>query len=81
VLLVHGADDTLAPPEESERMAERLTASGGTVQLLVVPGAGRLFNFRQSPQAALAWDATLAWLDRYLHPTPRGADAPRLGVP
>jgi dienelactone hydrolase len=81
VLLVHGADDTLAPPEESERMAERLTASGGTVQLLVVPGAGRLFNFRQSPQAALAWDASLAWLDRYLHPTPRGADAPRLGAP
>ena len=58
-----------------------LTASGDTVQLLVVPGAGRLFNFRQSPQAALAWDATLAWLDRYLRPTPRGADAPRLGAP
>jgi dienelactone hydrolase len=81
VLLVHGAQDTLALPEESERMAEHLTASRDTMQLLLVPGAGRLFNFRQPPQATLAWDATLAWLDRYLRPTPRGADAPRLGAP
>src|SRR5262249_1005315 len=30
VLLVHGAQDTLAPPEESVRMAERLQAFGDT---------------------------------------------------
>jgi dienelactone hydrolase len=71
VLFVHGAQDTLLPPEESERMAERLKASGGTTEVLVVPGAGRLFNFRQPQQATHAWQATLAWLDRYLHPTPR----------
>lgn len=62
-------------------MAERPTAAGDTVQLPVVPGAERLFNFRQPQQAGLAWDATLAWLDRYLRPTPRGADAPRLREP
>jgi dipeptidyl aminopeptidase/acylaminoacyl peptidase len=71
VLFVHGAQDTLLPPEESERMAERLKASGDTTELLVVPGGERLFNFRQPQQATHAWQATLAWLDRYLHPTPR----------
>jgi dipeptidyl aminopeptidase/acylaminoacyl peptidase len=73
VLFVHGEDDTLLPLEESQRMAERLKASGATAELLVVPDAGRLFNFRQPQQATEAWDATLAWLDRHLRPTsPRG---------
>jgi len=71
VLFVHGAEDTLLPLEESERMAERLQASGGTAEVLVVPGGGRLFNFRQPQQATDAWQVTLAWLDRYLHPTPQ----------
>ena len=48
-----------------------LKASGDTTELLVVPDEGRLFNFRQSQQATQAWQAALAWLDRYLHPTPR----------
>jgi dienelactone hydrolase len=72
VLLVHGADDTLLPLEESERMAERLKASGATVKVLVVPEAGRLFNFREPSQAKHAWDATLAWLTKYLRPSPGG---------
>jgi hypothetical protein len=40
-----------ALPEESERMADRLKASGATTEVLVVPGGGRLFNFRQPQQA------------------------------
>ena len=52
-------------------MAERLKASGDTTEVLVVPDGGRLFNFRQPQQATKAWQATLAWLDRYLHPTPQ----------
>jgi dipeptidyl aminopeptidase/acylaminoacyl peptidase len=71
VLFVHGASDTLLPLEESERMAERLKASGDTTEVLVVPDGGRLFNFRQRQEATHAWQATLAWLDRYLQPTPR----------
>lgn len=66
VLLIHGANDTLALPEESERMAEQVKASGGTTEVLLLPGGTRLFNFRQTQQAAVAWDATLAWLARYL---------------
>src|SRR5262249_35009474 len=53
VLLIHGADDTLALPEESERMSERLNASGDTTKLIIVPGAGRLFNFRDPQQATI----------------------------
>ena len=73
VLLVHGADDTVVPPEESTRMAERLKASGATTELLVIPGAGRLFNFHQPEPASQAWQATVAWLDRYLQPTQQAA--------
>jgi dipeptidyl aminopeptidase/acylaminoacyl peptidase len=76
VLFVHGAQDTLAPPDESERMAEKLVASGDTVKLLIVPGGTRLFNFRQPQQAAAAWTATLEWLDRYLRPIPSERSAP-----
>ncbi len=69
VLFVHGAQDTLLPPDESTRMAERIRAAGGTAEVLVVPDAGRLFNFRQPQQAATAWRATVEWLGRYLRPT------------
>src|SRR5579862_603063 len=72
VLLVHGEQDTLAFPTESERMSEHLKASGTTTNLLIVPGGERLFNFRQPQQAAVAWDATVEWFDRYLRPTPSG---------
>jgi len=70
VLFVHGARDTLLPPEESERMAERLKASGTITEVLLLPEGGRLFNFRQPQLATQAWQATLAWFDRYLRPTP-----------
>jgi dienelactone hydrolase len=70
VLLVHGAQDTLAPPDESERFSEKLVAAGDTTRLLIVPGGTRLFNFRQPQQATEAWTATLEWLDRYLRAIP-----------
>ena len=76
VLLVHGADDTLALPEESQRMADELKAHGGTTKLLIVPGGERLFNFHQPQQAKVAWDATLEWFDRYLRQSGRAGGAP-----
>jgi len=69
VLFVHGAEETLIPPEESERMAARMKASGHTAEVLLVPDGGRFFNFRQPQQATQAWQATLKWLDRYLRQT------------
>jgi dipeptidyl aminopeptidase/acylaminoacyl peptidase len=70
VLQIHGAEDTLAYPEESERMHEALQAAGVHSKLMLVPGGKRLFNFRQPEQAKVAWDATIEWLDRYLKQTP-----------
>jgi dienelactone hydrolase len=69
VLFVHGAQEALIPPEESERMAARMKASGHTAEVLLVPDGGRFFNFRQPQEATKAWQATLAWFDRYLRPT------------
>ena len=73
VLLVHGADDTTAPASESIRMADRLVALGTPVELLVVPDAVHIFNFRQPEQAGIAWDATLEWLELTLRPLDRTA--------
>jgi len=66
VLLIHGERDTTAPVEESQRMAERLSTLGKPVELLVIPGAVHIFNFRQPEEAAIAREATLRWFDRYL---------------
>jgi dipeptidyl aminopeptidase/acylaminoacyl peptidase len=62
VLLIHGADDTSAPVGESERLAKALKELGREVELMVIPDAGHVFNFKQPEQARRAWDATLAWL-------------------
>jgi dipeptidyl aminopeptidase/acylaminoacyl peptidase len=66
VLLIHGDRDTSAPIAESERLAERLRALNKDVRLLVVPGGRHIFNFRQPREAALAWSATVDWLDTHL---------------
>lgn len=68
VLLVHGADDTSAPLEESRRLERALRDRGRDVELLVVPDAGHVFNFKDRDVAQRAWDATLEWLRRHLPP-------------
>jgi dipeptidyl aminopeptidase/acylaminoacyl peptidase len=68
VLLVHGADDTSAAVEESRRLERALRERGREVELIVVPGAGHVFNFRHEEQARRAWQATLDWLRRHLLP-------------
>lgn len=66
VLLVHGDHDRSAGVEESRRLAARLQELGGQVELLVIPGAGHVFNFRSRERALPAWEATVRWLDRYV---------------
>jgi dipeptidyl aminopeptidase/acylaminoacyl peptidase len=68
VLLIHGADDTTAPVEESRRLERALKERGRDVELIVVAGAGHVFNFRQPEEARRAWDATLDWLRKHLSP-------------
>ena len=68
VLLVHGADDTSAPVEDSRRLERALAARGRDVQIIVVPGAGHVFNFKDPEAARRTWDATLDWLRAHLAP-------------
>lgn len=69
VLLVHGAEDTSAPVGESRRLEEALKERGREIELLVIPGVGHVFNFsRDEEEARHAWEATLAWLRRFLRP-------------
>ena len=72
VLLIHGDRDKSAGVEQSRRLAARLRELGREVELLEVPGAGHVFNFRNREMADLAWNATLRWLDRYLKKPPAG---------
>jgi dipeptidyl aminopeptidase/acylaminoacyl peptidase len=66
VLLIHGADDTSASVEESRRLERALRDRGREVDLIVVPGAGHVFNFREPEEARRTWDATLEWLRKHL---------------
>jgi dipeptidyl aminopeptidase/acylaminoacyl peptidase len=80
VLLIHGEDDTSAPAEESRRLERALKERGREVELLVVPGVGHVFNFREKAEAQRAWDATLDWLGKQLTPV-RAQSDPRSSVP
>jgi dipeptidyl aminopeptidase/acylaminoacyl peptidase len=42
-LFLHGSADELVPPRQSRRLAEALTAAGGTATVELVPGAGHMF--------------------------------------
>ena len=42
-LFLHGSADGLVPPRQSRRLAEALTAAGGTATVELVPGAGHMF--------------------------------------
>jgi len=67
-LLIHGDRDRSAGVDESRRLAARLEELGTKVELLVVPDAGHVFNFRDREKAELAWEATVRWLDRHVKP-------------
>lgn len=68
VLLIHGADDTSASVEESQRLERALRERGREVELIVVPGVGHVFNFKDPETARHTWDATLDWLRKHLAP-------------
>ena len=45
------------PPKRGKSPAQRLADLRRPVELLVIPGVGHVFNFRDRRQAGLAWDA------------------------
>jgi dienelactone hydrolase len=79
VLLVHGDRDRSAGVQQSRRLEAKLRELGTPVELLVVPEAGHVFNFRNREKAELAWQATVRWLQRYLRQAD-GATAVRSGT-
>lgn len=60
-LLIHGASDTVVPPEESERIAAR---APGSVELLLLDGADHVFSDSAATMASevVSWLADLAEL-------------------
>jgi len=69
ILLVHGEVDTSASVEESRRLERALEERGREVELIVVPGAGHVFNFKEPKAVAQkVWDTTLDWLQKHLAP-------------
>jgi dienelactone hydrolase len=66
VLLIHGERDRSAGLNESVRLAERLRELNREVELVVIPDAGHVFNFRDREKARKAWEATIQWLDLHL---------------
>jgi len=69
VLLVHGAQDSAAPVDESRRLAARLAALGRDVELVVIAGGRHVFNFKDPAQAQYSWQIALQWLARHLGAT------------
>jgi acetyl esterase/lipase len=66
ILLIHGADDSVVPVEQSQLLAKKLKMSGSPVGLLVVGGAGHDFDEKNRTNGRLAFAAVLAFLDDHL---------------
>jgi len=65
ILLIHGADDTVVPVEQSKLFANKLHKAGRPVSLLVVEG-GHDFEEKNKTNGRLAFAAVLAFLDDHL---------------
>jgi acetyl esterase/lipase len=85
-LLLHGGDDRLVLPGNSERFASRLRAAGDEVELRIVPGIGHigLVNGFYSARFSPALRASLDWIDgepgpplTRLAPAPSALPVPR----
>jgi acetyl esterase/lipase len=63
MLLIHGADDSVVPVEQSQLFAKKLQKSGRPVSLLVVDGAGHDFEEKNKSNGRLVFAAVLAFLD------------------
>jgi len=62
VLLVHGANDTLVPPSQSEAMFRALKAAGKGVELKIVPNCGHVIP------TPLHFEDSVKWFEKALAP-------------
>jgi len=66
VLLVHGEKDRTFPLRQSQRFCQAMRSAGKSCELLVVPGAGHVFNFLNVEQGEMAWQETMRFLEQHL---------------
>lgn len=66
MLLIHGADDSIVPVEQSRLFAKKLQESGRPISLLIVEGAGHDFEEKNPTNGRLAFAAVFAFLDDHL---------------
>jgi dipeptidyl aminopeptidase/acylaminoacyl peptidase len=70
VLLVHGEKDRTFPLRQSQRLCQALRSAGNSCELLIVPGAGHVFNFLNVEQGKMAWEKTTQFLELHLKRDP-----------
>jgi dienelactone hydrolase len=68
VLLIHGDRDPTVSIEQSRLLKAKLDDLGRHAELLEIPGAVHVFNFKDAAQAATAWRATVDWFRKTLQP-------------
>jgi acetyl esterase/lipase len=84
ILLIHGADDSVVPVDQSKLLETKLRESGRPVSLIVVGGAGHDFEEKNKTNRHMALAAVLAFLDDHLlapHPNPPHLGEGRVGGP
>jgi len=65
-MLIHGTDDTDVPYEQSVLMASEFDEHGVAYELVTIPGAEHGLAGGDQQLVAKAYDAALAWVDRYM---------------
>jgi len=70
VLLVHGEKDRTFPLRQSQRFCRAMRSAGKSCELLVIPGAGHVFNFLNVEQGEMAWARTIHFLEQHLKGAP-----------
>jgi dipeptidyl aminopeptidase/acylaminoacyl peptidase len=66
-LLFHGANDKIVPPDQSRRMAEKITAAGGIARVFVLEGEGHDFH---DDKVLLCVRQMMGFFDAQLKPKP-----------
>jgi len=68
VLLIHGEKDRTFPVEQVRLFHDALPSAGKESELLIIPGAGHVFNFIDKEKGSFAWEKTILFLNQYLTP-------------
>jgi dipeptidyl aminopeptidase/acylaminoacyl peptidase len=74
VMLIHGLDDTVVLPEQSERMARALSKAGKPVELITLKGADH-WLLREDVRIAMV-KASVEFVMKNNPPDPSPASAP-----